>query len=276
MLYLSNGIGESTGDTLVTTKPLQTAGVVWYVNSATGTDGASPAGKDREKPLATMAQAQTNASNGDIVVLQDGHTETYTAALTISKSLCIVGAGSASGVPTANFTINAAANGVFLISANNVQLRNIKFKAAAQSDTGGGVGNCEGKVCLSGTDTLIYGCYFEQSGNDQFPGIFVNGAASRFRIVNTTIISTATAAATRPTYGIFYTTSHTDTEMDGLVLSDGTVGFSTAALDGTAAALTRLRAQNVSLLLGAKFKVHASTTGWVAVTTSTGGAQVSW
>ena len=42
----TNGLGQALGDTLATAEPLRMSGAVWYVNSATGTDAASPSGLD--------------------------------------------------------------------------------------------------------------------------------------------------------------------------------------------------------------------------------------
>lgn len=269
-----NGIGGSTGDVLATTKPLYLSGDVWFVNSTGGVDGVSPAGKDRQKPLATLAQAQTNGAAGDIVVLMDGHTETFTVTLAITKALCIVGEGSASGVPTAQLKINAAAASCLNVATTGVQLRNIKFPASVQSNTGSG--GSTGKIAVAGASCGIIGCYIEQSGLDQLAGISYANGMTNERIENTTVISTATAVATRPTYGIFHIGTVADLDIVGLVLSDGQVGFSGAAWDGSAGAVTRLRAQGVSLLLGADVKLHASTLGWLAPPTVTSGAVVSW
>ncbi|MEY4931756.1 MAG: hypothetical protein RLZZ403_76, partial [Pseudomonadota bacterium] len=99
-----NGIGGSTGDSLALAKPLMMSGSVWYVDSATGTDAAGSAGKDRSKPLATLATAVSNASDDDIIVFFDGHEETLTSAQTLGKRLSLIGEGSDAGVPTVTFT----------------------------------------------------------------------------------------------------------------------------------------------------------------------------
>ena len=60
------------------------------MDSATGSDAASPAGKDRIKPLATLAQACTNAATGDIIVCLAGHAETLTSGQTFSTANILV------------------------------------------------------------------------------------------------------------------------------------------------------------------------------------------
>ena len=125
--FLQNGCGESTGDELCTSRPLllPTSNSVWYVNSATGTDAVSPAGKNREKPLATLAQAITNAQANDIIVLMDGHAESTTSFMTLSTAgVKIVGAGSSGGIPTVTFTFGTG-GGISLDGAGN-EIRNAK------------------------------------------------------------------------------------------------------------------------------------------------------
>lgn len=269
-----NGIGGLLGDTLVTTKPLYLSGDVWFVNSTGGVDGASPAGKDRQKPLATLAQAQTNSANGDIVVLMDGHTETFTVALAITKNLAIIGEGSSGGVPTVQLKMNAAAQCTLVLTALGTILANVKFPASLQSNSGSAAN--QGKVHLTGSSTQVRGCYFEESALDQLPAITIASGLADIRLENTSIISTATTVATRPTYGIYVGGPTTDVDLVGLVLSDGAVGFSGAAWDSTINAVTRLRAMGLSLLLGADMKLHASTVGWIAPPTVTGGGGISW
>ena len=68
-----------------------------------------------------------------------------------------------------------------------------------------------------------------------------------------------------------------DMELDGLVLSGGTVGFSNYnAFDGGSFAISRIRGLSVSLLLGADMKLNASSTGYVNIQLSTGGSRFQW
>lgn len=271
----TNGLGATTGDSLATTKPLQMSGFAWFVNSSGGVDAASPAGRDRQKPLATIAQAHTNAAAGDIITCLSGHSETLTATQTISKQLTIVGEGTAdpnlgTGV---TFTINAAILNLFTITAAGVQLRNLRIAASAQSNTGGGT---NGKINITTAFCKLRGLYIESSGNDQFAAVRLAAGADSCRIHNTTFISTATAVATRPTIGLQVAGAISDLELDGPVFSDGTVGYSSAAFDGSAAAVTRIWGENVSALLGADIILNAATTGWFNLATKTGGGRVQW
>jgi hypothetical protein len=273
MLILNNGAAELLGDSLVIGRPLQTPGNVWWVRSVGGVDGASPAGKDREKPLATLAQAQTNATDGDIVVLMNTHTETLTGALTISKSLTIVGGGSNSGVPGVSLLINAAASGLLTLNASGIELRNIYFPASVQSNTGGGVA----KVGVSQPNCKIIGCRFECSALDQLPAITPSSPATGLRLESNVFISTATTVATRPAGGYVSSGNNSDLVLIGNVFSDGTVGWTGGyAFTTGAGVITRLRGENNSLLLGAAMNISPTSTGYLEGTITTGGGSIQW
>lgn len=274
MQVYPSGLGELLGDTLVTSRPIQMSGFAWFVNSVGGVDAASPAGRDRQKPLASLSQAITNAADNDIIVLEDGHTEVPASVINVTKRVIIAGGGSAAGIPTVSFAINAAASALFTLTVDNVELRNIRLKAAVQSNTGG----VNGKVSVAAANCRITGCYIESNGNDQFVGGAVRLiGANTCRITNTTFISTATSVALRPTSGLLIASGAADLELYGVVFNDGTVGYSGSAFDGTAAAATRLRGENISMLNGADALLSfATTTGYMNVSTSTGGGKVSW
>lgn len=268
--FLENGIGETLGADLVTYKPLALSGDVWYVHSGTGSDAASPRGLERLRPLATLSQALTNAANADIIVLLDGHTETLTGALTISKVVAICGSGSSGGRPTVKFKRNAAAGTLFTISTNFVRIHNVWFEANQQA-------NATARISVGGTDFELEDCYFECGQYDTGPALSIGSGQGNVRIKDTTFISTATSAAAQPESAIKCAGDSPDMEFDGLVLSGGTVGWSNPyAFDATANALTRVRGRSVSLLLGADMKFASGTTGWVFPRTATGGARLVW
>lgn len=265
-----NGIGGTLGDALATCRPLYFTGVVWYVDSATGFDAVSPAGRNRERPLATLAQALTNASNDDIIVFLSGHHETLTSKQTVSKRLTLVGEGSAAGVPTVVFTRSADFTGISLEAALS-EIRNVKF---AQSTVAGVT--TSPSLSVGATDITIEGCYIECGAHDAL-GLALGSGTDRMRIRNTTIISTATSSSAQPATGANSFGAIADMVWDGLVVSAGTVGFSNYfAVDCSAAALTRLKGINVSLLLGADVNLHASSTGRLNIQTASGGSRVQW
>lgn len=266
----TNGIGGSTGDSLALAKPLSMSGNVWYVYGTTGVDAASPAGQNREKPLATLAQALTNAADDDIVVFLSGHTQTLTAAAAISKRLTFVGEGSSAGVPTVIFTNNSAAAGLFTVSGVSVQFRNIKFAANAQT-------NAVARVITSAAKPTFIGCYFQCGATDTGPAVSLNTGTTHPSFVNCTFVSTGTLTTAQPESALKSGAALADLTMKGCVFSAGTVGFSNFyALDMSVGACTQMVIEDLSLLLGADAKFHASSTGYVNVQTATGGSKVVW
>jgi hypothetical protein len=262
-----NGAGETLGDTLVTCRPLYTSGNIWYVNSNGGVDAATPAGQNREKPLATLVQAFINANDNDIICLMTGHTETLVAPLDLTRKVTIVGGGSAGGKPTVKI-YQLASESSITIDSPNIEIRNVWFPPGGATSP---------RIDVSGASFRMIGCYMECGPNDLVPGVRFETGADRARIVNTTIISTATSVSAQPESAIAIQDAISDLELDGLVLSGGTVGFSNYnAFDSADNAITRLKGQSVSLLLGADMHLNAATTGWLNVQTSTGGARVQW
>ena len=266
LICYPNGAGESLGDTLITEEPLYSTGSVWYVNSATGTDAASPAGRNRSKPLATLSQAHTNAAAGDIIVLMDGHAETLTSAITISKAVAIVGAGKSSGKPTVKFTINASASYLFNVTGDDVQLKNLWLEENSQA-------NSLTKVVVSGDGFRMVGCYVEANDNDDAACLSIH-AGNGMRIEETTFISTSTTTTTQPKSAIEVTLESNDLEMKNVTLDGGTVGWSDYyAFDATSNAINRLKATGVNLLNGSDMDLTGCT-GRIALGTLTGGSRV--
>lgn len=263
-----NGIGESLGDHLITGAPLQASGQVWFVSYVSGTDAASPRGLDREAPLKTLAQAIVNAADNDIVVLLD--TQTITGTVNISKRLAVIGSGLSGGIPVSGIQGNLAAGNVLTISTSACELRNLRIKAHQQA-------NATDRISVTASDFAMVGCYLECAGNDLADALSLDSGADRAAIMNTTFISTATSVASRPVSALSNSAVLADVRLDGLTVSGGAVGFSGAyAVDFSAAAISRLKAQSVSLLLGADMKLNALTTGWVNVDISTGSARLEW
>lgn len=271
-LMWPNGFGETTGDALASTLPFYQAfgNDVWFVCSLNGTDGASPAGKNKEKPLATLGQANTNAASGDIIVLLTGHTETFTAALTITKSLTIIGCGTTSGKPSPQLKNNsAAASMVTLATANiDVEFRNVYFPAQVQS-------NSATKFNYTAGSLRMEGCYCEASGNDTAAVITLpTSGIERFDFINSTMVSTGSSTSSQPLRGISGTSITGHVRLDGAVFDDGTYGWSgDTALLISQGSTGGVRGTGVSLLRGASIAI--SNRSWVQVGTATGGGRVT-
>lgn len=266
--YFGNGIGESTGDSLVSsTSPFYTRGTVYWVHSSTGSD--SNDGTERARPLATLAQAITNATDDDVIVLMSGHSETLTAQQNIAERLTIVGAGTSGGVPTVTFTRNF--NGVmFNITAAHVSLRNIKFAASATS-------SASNKITASGADLSVIGCYFECADNDAGPSLSL--AADYPVIESTTFISTG--VSTPPYPALHWATTRAGIWIRDCICDGGTIGFKhsshagSPAIDGLTGEGTALKIEGTSCRNGADVLVFANG-GWAQVSSSgSGGGMVT-
>lgn len=265
-----NGAGDTLGDQLVTCKPLYSTGSIWYVNSSGGVDAASPAGKNREAPLATLAQAITNAADNDIVELMSGHTESPAAPWVVNKKLIIVGGGSSGGKPTVKLGSTSAGGNRFTVTATNVELRNIWFTQCTGVAALG--------VVVSAALFRMKNCYYELGSKDS-DGIELFTGADSARIVNTTFISVATSAAALPGDAIRLTgAAVSDLELDGVTFSAGLFGFSNpAAFSDNGIIINRLKAENVSLLLGADVNLAtAGKSGFFNPQVSTGGARADF
>jgi hypothetical protein len=262
-----NGIGESSGDSLATSKNLYLTGNVWYVHYGTGTDAGSPAGKNRLAPLKTLAQAHTNAASDDIIVLLAGHTETLTANQVVNKGLTIVGCGTGTGTGgMPQLKVNAAAAAVLNLQAARISIRNIYFPTSVQS-------NSVERLYTSGaTDLLVKDCYFDCGANDTVAALRVGD--NRLRVEGCTFVSVATGS-TKPHSAIYIPGAIADILVSDCIFDGGTVGWSTEwAFHATGAATTNLRMQGISLLRDSDIGLHASTTGYVQVSNTTGSGRV--
>lgn len=273
VIHLPNGIGQSAGDSLATVSPLEVNGNVWYVNAnhSYALDAASPAGRSELRPLQTLSQAQASASNGDIIVLMDGHTETYTGVFTITKNVCIVGGGSSSGVPTVTFTNNSAAGVMFSFTGSGLQeLRNVKIAVNAQT-------NAQARLSNANTGVLrLAGCYFQCGATDTGPALLNTTNGVNIHLKNCTFVSTATNAGSRPESAFKVSAAMTTLLMDGVVFDNGTVGFSNTYALSIGAAVTALAAENMSFLRGADASIFETAVGYLAATTATGAPRIDW
>lgn len=264
----AGGIGGTTGAELATVEPLHTSGDVWYVLSSTGTDAVSPRGKDRNRPLATLAQAYANAAAGDTIVMLTGHSESVGLVLTVAKDgLSIIGEGSGSSRPSLTRTGNFI---VIDVNANGVLIDNVLFPAT----TTGTSGSAKVRVRLAGC--TISNCYFQCSTLDDGPQVeYVTGAAD-CAITETTFISTATSIADQPTSCIAVTNAMSRLTLDTVVMDGGSSGWAGAAAFVGTAAVTTLRAINVDLLNDSDMTLATGTSGYVHTRNTSGSARVVW
>src|SRR3990172_7434384 len=141
--------GGTSGARLATRYPIYESGVRHYVSSASGNN--SYAGTDRVKPVATIAQAHTNASAGDTIVCLASHAETLTVAQTFSKAnLHIYGEGAGSSLP--RFTCNGAI-AMFDVTAAGVWFESLWFPQSTTAPTA--------RVQIATVGCQVISCMFE-------------------------------------------------------------------------------------------------------------------
>lgn len=248
---LSSGLREATGDSLVTsTNTLRVSGTVYWLDSVTG-DNAND-GVDKMRPVATLAQAITNATDDDIIVVLSTHNESIGSQVTISKRLTIVGAGSSGGVPTAKFTRNF--NGVmFSAAADCVRLLNLKFPASTAA-------SASNRINSAGSGLYVKGCYFESGADDTGPAL--NLAGDYPTIEGTTFVSTSAGVAPYP--ALYWSTTRVGIRIKDVVGNSGTVGFKHSShvgspfADGLAGEARGISVEGLTLLNGADFFIFAN------------------
>lgn len=267
--YLPNGLGESLGDYLATTDDVLVSGNVWYVDSANGLNAAGTAGQNREKPLATLAQAVSNSSNGDIIVLLSTHDESV-ADLTISKQLTIVGSGTTDGKPSAKLRLSTSAATMGIsFTGFNCQLRNVYVPALA--------GAIATATYFIGTSTRFQmrNCYVELGQYDSVPQLQIASGTEYAEIRDCTFVNVS--ESTQPVVAIRSAAAFNGLTIEGLTLDGGAVGFSNYyAMDLSAGTTNFMRIERLSLLRGADVKLNASNFGHIAGFTATGGARLDW
>jgi hypothetical protein len=264
----TNGIGGTAGAALALLSPLYSSGDIWYVLSTTGSDAAAPRGKERIRPLATLAQACTNAAAGDIIVCLSGHTETLTSGQTFSEAnQLILGEGSGSSRP--KFTRGADIV-MFNVTAAGVQINNIYFPATTVAST-------SSRVKFAGVRNELVGCYFECGTLDNGAALETVTGASQVGITGTNyFVSTSTSVASQPSNAVTVTNAITDLEIETLVLDGGTSGWAQPYAMNIAGAVTRLRVANLDLLGDSDVTIATGTTGHLHVRNKSGSARVVW
>jgi hypothetical protein len=217
-----NGAGGTTGHSLATRSPVWAlnGGFIWYVHH-TGTDAASPAGRRREAPLATLAQAHTNASAGDIIVLLPGHTQSLSAAQTFNKAqLTLVSEGT--GSSRARFTCSGTV-AMFDVTAAGVRFGNLYFPASTAVPTA--------RIRTAAARTVIEDCYFECGTSDTAEAVaYVTGAGTA-TVRGTSFVATAAT----PAIGIEVVNAMTGLELEDVTFDGGSYGWTDYAFKATAA-----------------------------------------
>jgi len=186
-IFFGQGLAGTGIDTATLLPDLFAVNTIW-VNSAGGSD--ANAGTEPELPVATLAQAITNASAGSCIAIAATHIQTISVALAANKAgLRFVGFGTGSARPT--LTPASGATSVFNVTANDVVFENIYFKAAAATSGTGG------RIVSANSGTEVLACQFDCGASDQ-EAVLLNTGADNARIDSCTF----TATASRPTRAI--------------------------------------------------------------------------
>lgn len=274
--FLPNGLGGFVvGDSLAQASRLLVSGNVWYVDTVDGTDAVSPRGLNASAPLLTLSQALTNAANHDIIVLLNSDGEGLTTALTISKSVTIIGSGTSSGLPAnALYRIGGAAANLLTITAADVQLRNLLFEETGYGETSP-TAVATARIVVTGARFRMVGCVVKSGAADTGPALSLGSGADGAELRSCTFISTSTTTA--PESAIKNSAAIAGLRIFNTTISGGATGWSNFyGVDLSAAAVTRAEIEGMSLLLGSDMKLNASSAGWVHVATSTGSSRVDW
>jgi len=168
-----NGVSSFGVPVMPSTLPVLTTGSVFFVHAGTGVD-EGPAGKTPQYPFKTLDYAigKCTASKGDVIYCMPGHTDTITAAGTITLDVAgvsIIGLGQGLLRPTITYTTAAA--GTFAVSAANCKVQNIIFNA--------NYADIVAAVVVTGKDFTLEGCLFkEQATNMNFLTCVATGAVA--------------------------------------------------------------------------------------------------
>lgn len=246
-----NGAGGTVGHSLAINSPVWALNnsYFWYVGPG-GTDAASPAGRRREKPLATLAQAHTNASAGDIIVCLEGHQESLAASQVFNKArVKVVSEGS--GSSRARFTC-AGAVAMFDVTAAGVRFFNLYFPASTAIPTA--------RVRTAAARTVIEDCYFECGASDTSRAVSYITGAGTGTVRGTTFVSVAAT----PAIGIEIINAVSELDLIDVTFDGGSSGWTDFAFKATAA-ITGIYSNVVNLLNNSDaYFVTGSSGTWVA------------
>lgn len=233
-----------------------TTGDVWYVDSATGTDGAGY-GRNPDAPLATVdyAVGLCTASKGDTIYVMPGHAETISGATGLVLDVAgvrVVGMGWGALRPTFTFSNTAS---ILSITAANCAVENIRI-----------VGN---------VDNIVTGISLGASADGAVLRnvVMIDGAANKEFLIgiaiaaachNVTLDGVQFFGLGGGATGCVVTAGSSDNLIMRNCYMQGT--FSGSLVDGSAAALVnQFIASNILLnydtSAGLVYKGHASSTG---------------
>lgn len=157
-----------------------------YVDSGNANAGAGRDGTDPTNPLSTIDAALTAntsgvaATNGDLIVVMPGHSETTTAAITMDVAgVTILGLGDGTAAPqiTGNHT-----GDIITITAANCTVAGLYFNEATAAATS--------FINVAAANARVAYCTFDSGAND-VDAITITAAGERPRFDHNTVVVTA-------------------------------------------------------------------------------------
>lgn len=207
--------------------------VIW-VNSASSAASDGNAGTEPELPLATLAQAITNASAGACIAVSATHAQTISVTLAVNKAgLRFVGFGTGTARPT--LTPSAGNIATFTVTAANCVIDNFYLKAAAATS------GASGRLTTNASGTQVLNCQIDCGAFDQEGLLFTTGGDNA-RVQACTI----TATASRPTRAISHSNAVSNFHLLDTVIDGATFGWAGNAVNVTSA--INLVAKNVTIM----------------------------
>lgn len=200
-------------------------GSVFWVSSVSGSNGNKGT---FDRPFATIdyAVGRCTANRGDIIMVKPGHSETISAAgsLTLDVAgVAVIGLGTGTDRPDLNYTATA---GTVEIDAANVTLYNLTFTADVSAVVVG--------VNVDADFATIDNCEFTYNATgDDFAIMIDADTVSGFTLSNSRLIAEDTAGCNT---GVRLDTAHKTTIVGNYIYGD----FTTAAIKGEGAASINL------------------------------------
>lgn len=234
--------GGSLGARLATRGPLFHSGSIWYVGPG-GTDAASPAGRQRNAPLATLGQAFTNAAAGDTIQVLAGTTIALSGNLNMNKAgLHVYGEGDETTRPIVTSTGGFVS---LTLGAAGMWLEGFTFPVP----TGAGGSH----VTVGAASCAIVNCLFECNANTANRAVQLSTGSSNTSLVGVTFRSVAASTLTRPAIALESTAAISDIMLDTVIIDGGSFGWTDYAVKFTTA-VTRLVGIDVDFLNDSDFQ----------------------
>ena len=156
-------VRKTSGGVYVVNNESRTTGNIYFVDSGSSTGGTSAGyGTSPDSPFTTIDSAinQTTASNGDIIYVMPGHSETLTGASAITcdvAGVSIIGMGKGTDRPT--LLLDAGASVSIVVSAANVHWENVVFSA--------GHADITVAIDVSATNASFENCEWKQNTTNE-------------------------------------------------------------------------------------------------------------